>query len=51
MAKNLLEETGLSITEIAEQCGYSSYLYFTRQFKKVENTTPSAYRESKNNNS
>lgn len=51
MAKNLLEETELSIREIAEKCGYSSYLYFTRQFKKVENITPSAYRELKNHNS
>lgn len=47
MAKNLLEETELSIREIAEKCGYSSYLYFTRQFKKFEGITPSAYRISK----
>lgn len=47
MAKELLEETELSITEIAEQCGYSSYIYFARQFKKVENIIPSAYRELK----
>lgn len=44
-AKKLLEETELSITEIAEKCGYSSYVYFTKQFKKVENETPSAYRD------
>lgn len=47
MAKELLEETELSITEIAEQCGYSSYIYFARQFKKVENIIPSTYREMK----
>lgn len=51
MAKNLLEETELSIREIAEKCGYSSYLYFTRQFKKFEYITPSAYRELKKHNS
>lgn len=45
MAKKFLEETDLCITEIAEKCGYSSYIYFTKQFKKVENITPSAYRE------
>lgn len=48
MAKELLEKTELSISEIAEKCGYSSYIYFTKQFKKSENITPSEYRKSKN---
>lgn len=46
MAKKLLSETELSITEIAERCGYSSYVYFTKQFKKEENMTPSEFRKS-----
>lgn len=45
MAKRLLSETELSVTEIAEQCGYSTYSYFTKQFKKAENMTPSDYRK------
>jgi len=44
-AKNLLISTEKSITEIAELCGYTSYIYFTKQFRKAESLTPSAYRE------
>ena len=45
-AKQLLAETKLSITEIAERCGYSSYIYFTKQFKKAEEITPSEFRKT-----
>lgn len=45
MAKKLLTDTNLTITEIAEKCGYSSYVYFTKQFKKSANQTPSEFRE------
>lgn len=44
LAKKLLANTNLTITEIAEKCGYSSYVYFTKQFKKSENVTPSEFR-------
>ncbi len=44
LAKNLLEETDLSINEIAEKCGYEDSINFFRNFKKSENTTPLAYR-------
>ena len=43
-AKKLLRETNLTVTAIAEKCGYSSYIHFTKQFRKAENTTPTNYR-------
>ena len=43
-AKKLLRETDLTVTAIAEKCGYSSYIHFTKQFRKAENTTPTNYR-------
>ncbi|MGB4092016.1 MAG: AraC family transcriptional regulator, partial [Ruminococcus flavefaciens] len=39
-----LRETNLTVTAIAEKCGYSSYIHFTKQFRKAENTTPTNYR-------
>ena len=33
-----------SMGEIAEQCGFSDQNYFTKVFKKILHTTPSAYR-------
>ena len=46
MAKSLLKETDKSVTEIAALCGYASYVYFTKQFKKSIGMTPSVYRET-----
>lgn len=43
----LLSETGRSITEISRLCGYNSPAHFSRQFRLVTNTTPSAYRKNK----
>lgn len=43
----LLSETGRSITEISRLCGYNSPAHFSRQFKLIANTTPTAYRRSK----
>lgn len=40
----LLRETGLSITEIAIRCGFSSSNYFARLFKKYMNMSPNEYR-------
>ena len=42
-AKKLLLSTSLSITEIAQQCGYGDYRVFTKVFKKTEGSTPSQY--------
>lgn len=47
-AQELLWETNLSITEIAEAVGYKSSTHFGRIFREVTGTSPLAYR--KNNN-
>lgn len=43
-AKRLLQETDLSIEEVARLTGYSHQTYFNAKFKQLESTTPSAYR-------
>ncbi len=45
-AKNLLESTSLSVTEIASEAGFSEIFYFSKLFKKMEGLTPSEYRKS-----
>ncbi|MGB8451468.1 MAG: response regulator [Anaerocolumna sp.] len=44
-AKELLADPNLSIKEIGMRAGYSDPNYFSRIFKKIENITPSEYRE------
>ncbi len=46
-AQNLLENTTLNITEIAEAVGYDNPLYFSRLFHKHTGVSPSAYRDSR----
>jgi len=46
-AKQLLENTSLSTTEIASKVGYSTPSYFARVFKKTVGLTPQAYRKEK----
>lgn len=43
-AAELLKNTDMSVSAIAEQCGYDSESYFMRQFKKHKDCTPSEYR-------
>ncbi len=43
-AKDLLVETDLAMYEIAEVCGYASYTYLHRAFKKATNLSPTEYR-------
>lgn len=43
-AGELLKNTDLSISAIAEQCGYDSDSYFMRQFKQHKGCTPSEFR-------
>lgn len=43
-AGDLLVNTDLSVSRIAEMCGYDSDSYFMRQFKKRLGCTPSEYR-------
>lgn len=43
-AKNLLENTLLSIGEIAFKCGYNSVVHFSRQFRKETGMSPTEWR-------
>ena len=45
MAKQLIESSNMSITEIAANLNYSSIFVFSRVFKNKFGITPSAYRE------
>ena len=42
----LIEQTSLSMSEIASQLGYDDALYFSRVFRKVLGQAPSSYRKS-----
>lgn len=44
-AKNHLSSHELSLSKIAELCGFKDYNYFCRVFKKRVGTSPSAYRK------
>ena len=47
-ACKLLGEDSLNITEIANECGFSTIRTFNRVFLKTVGMTPKAYRNSKN---
>ncbi len=42
----LLTTSSLSIASLAEQCGYTDYHYFLRQFQKITGKTPNQYRKT-----
>ena len=44
-AKNLLENSNLSVKEICISCGYSDPNYFSRSFKKNVGVTPTEYKD------
>ena len=44
MACKLLRETGMSVTEVAQQCGLGSSSYFGAQFRQEFGCTPTEYR-------
>ncbi len=44
LACRLLDDTELSITEIAGDCGYADHSAFTRQFRATTQVTPRQYR-------
>ena len=48
-AKRKLMETNLSITEVANQTGFSSITHFNRVFKALEGKSPSNYRRANKN--
>ena len=46
-AKQMLQETDISVTEVAMQSGYQNISYFIRSFKKTYGVSPLKYRKSK----
>lgn len=46
-AKEILSETGCTISQVAAMCGYENDEHFMRQFKKIVGITPTAYRKNK----
>ena len=47
-AKNLIMTTQLSLSEIADQSGYTSAFHFSKAFKAIEGITPGTYRKDIN---
>ena len=45
-AKQMLQETDISVTEVAMQSGYQNISYFIRSFKKTYGVSPLKYRKS-----
>lgn len=43
-AARLLQESGQSVSKVADRFGYASVAQFSRQFKQVTGRSPSAYR-------
>ena len=44
LAESYILEKNKTLTEIAEICGFNSYSYFSRTFKKITGTTPNRYK-------
>ena len=44
LAKKLLDESGKSVNEISEECGFNDPSYFTKTFKNAFGMTPKEYR-------
>lgn len=44
LARQFLAESGHSVTEVAELCGFSSVYHFCRAFRSATGETPSGYR-------
>lgn len=45
-ARDLLQQTNLSVQEICALCGFQDVSYFSRQFRQFFQTTPGKYRET-----
>ena len=43
-AKFMLRNYGLTLKEVAANCGYSDIAYFCRMFKRMNKETPTQYR-------
>ncbi len=48
LAERLLKQTHLSVSEVAEKCGYTDVSYFMKLFKKKNGKTAMAYKKSQN---
>ncbi|MBO5343862.1 MAG: helix-turn-helix transcriptional regulator [Ruminococcus sp.] len=46
-AKEILSETGCTVSQVAAMCGYDNEEHFMRQFKKIVGVTPTGYRKNK----
>lgn len=46
-AKDMLLNTGMTITEVGSEAGYTDQSYFCRVFKKMVGVTPGRYRKNK----
>ena len=46
IARSLLLSSGQSVSEVAEQVGYSDYGLFARQFRRICGCTPSEFRRT-----
>ena len=46
LAKQLLLESDLTVTQIAEQCGYGDVYYFSNAFRQHTGINPTAFRKS-----
>lgn len=44
VSQELLTSTDMSLSEISQQCGFSSSSYFSQSFRKICGMTPTAYR-------
>ena len=47
LARHLLQETNMSITEVSLSSGYDNFAYFSKLFKKNEGLSPSDFRKLK----
>lgn len=39
-------KNALSLSEIAEKCGYTDYIYFSRKFRQITGSSPTVYKKS-----
>lgn len=44
-AKEILSETGCTVSQVSAMCGYDNDEHFMRQFKKIVGVTPTQYRK------
>ena len=47
LAKELLQNTDLSIQQISEKTGYATVYYFSQQFKQVTGESPGNFRKKR----